>query len=75
MPEGGRRSQYHVEDLASAMKKLGWEHARLRKDGRRHYFYVRGAPPYPDIEVFTMHGEKPLVRYARVIPTDEERKF
>jgi predicted P-loop ATPase len=75
MPEGGRRSQYHVEDLASAMKKLGGERKQLRKDGKPRYFYVRGAPPHKDIEVITLHGEKPIVRYAKDMPTDEERKF
>jgi predicted P-loop ATPase len=75
MHEGGRRLQYHVEDMASAMKKLGWEHKQLRKDGKRHYFYVRGAPPFPDIDVIAPKGEKPIVRYSRDKPKDEDREY
>jgi hypothetical protein len=58
------------------MKKLGWEHARKRK-GPEHrvYCYRRGAPPYNDIEVIALRGEKPIVRYSKDKPKDEDREF
>jgi hypothetical protein len=73
MPEGGRREQYHVEHLGAAMRKLGWEHGRKWKGPEhRPYCYRRGAPPYKDIEVVALRGEKPIVRYAKQIPEKEE---
>ena len=81
VPVDKRRDQYIVEDMATAMKKLGWEHKQLRKNGKPRYFYVRGAPPYPDIDVIALRGERPIVRYApkkgggNGQEADKEREF
>jgi hypothetical protein len=76
-PDASRRTQWDNVNLGKAMIKLGWERKRFRtgRADERAYFYIRGAPPHKDIKVFTMHGEKPLLRYAKEVPTDEERKF
>jgi hypothetical protein len=46
-----QRAQQHFEWLARAMKRLGWERARLRIGGELSYHYVRGEPPYRRITV------------------------
>jgi hypothetical protein len=70
----GPRSTFEMTDLGEAMKKLGWSHDRLRFDKKRAYCYVRGAPPYKEIEVIAVHGEKPWIRYAKS-QSKEEREF
>jgi hypothetical protein len=63
---------YEMTDLGEAMKKLGWEHTRLRFGKKRAYCYVRGAPPYREITVSAGLGNKPIVSYAKPIPEKEE---
>jgi hypothetical protein len=70
----GPRSTFEMTDLGEAMKKLGWSHDRLRFDKKRAYCYVRGAPPYKEIEVIAVYGEKPWIRYVKS-QSKEEREF
>jgi hypothetical protein len=76
-PDASRRTQGDNFYLGMAMIKLVWDRKRFRtgRADERAYFYIRGAPPHKDIKVFTMHGEKPLLRYAKEVPTYEEREF
>jgi predicted P-loop ATPase len=68
-----RRTTYDMTDLGETMKKLGWEHTRLRlgSDGKRFYVYVRGAPPYREITVTARFGDKPIIRYAKEAAEEE----
>jgi predicted P-loop ATPase len=69
---GAPKSTFEMTDLGEAMKKLGWEHTRLRFNKKRAYCYVRGAPPYREITVSTGFGDKPVVGYGKAIPEKEE---
>jgi hypothetical protein len=46
-----RRHQGLAEQLADAMKALGWTKTRLRIGGTRTYVYTRGPHPYRPIGV------------------------
>jgi predicted P-loop ATPase len=59
------KSNYEMTDLGEAMRKLGWEHTRLRFGDKRAYCYVRGVAPHREITVITRFGEKPVIGYAR----------
>jgi predicted P-loop ATPase len=67
------KSTFEMIDLGEAMKKLGWEHTRLRFGKKRAYCYVRGAPPYREIIVFGRFGDKPVVAYGKDKPKVEDK--
>lgn len=46
------RHQLLFEQRGAAMKELGWERRRLRTDGGRDYFYIKGEEPYRVIIAF-----------------------
>jgi hypothetical protein len=66
-----RRGQWANHNLGKAMRKLGWERKKLSHRGKYQWHYARGADPYPEITVSVLHGQKPIVRYAKDAPASE----
>ncbi len=61
--DASKRSQWDNNNLGRAMKKLGWERKKLRHDGKPRWHYIRGAEPFPHIEVLTDGRGKPTALY------------